>query len=125
MKKAISGNLDLQQAVMRVVEAATERGHRSRRRPAELGGTGSYTREQIGLRRVLLSQGVSGSESWPPGSPLKTSARVSAPASSAIGGALNKIEQPVNLYQYGLSSSWELDLFGRVRRSVEQAKAND
>ena len=29
----------------------------------------------------------------------------------------------MNLFQYGLSASWELDLFGRVRRSVEQARA--
>jgi NodT family efflux transporter outer membrane factor (OMF) lipoprotein len=36
---------------------------------------------------------------------------------------LNQISTPVNLYQYGLDSSWEIDLFGRVRRSVEQARA--
>ncbi len=45
-------------------------------------------------------------------------------AGSAIGGALNKIEQPINLYQYGFDASWELDLFGKVRRSVEQAQAS-
>jgi multidrug efflux system outer membrane protein len=38
--------------------------------------------------------------------------------------ALNKIEQPINLYQYGFDASWELDLFGKVRRSVEQANAS-
>ena len=43
---------------------------------------------------------------------------------SAINGALNQFSQPVNLFQYGLNSSWELDLFGKVRRSVEQAKAS-
>ncbi len=37
--------------------------------------------------------------------------------------ALNKLAAPANLFQYGLDSSWELDLFGRVRRSVEQARA--
>ena len=35
----------------------------------------------------------------------------------------NQLGQPVNLFQYGLNSSWELDLFGRVRRSGEQAGA--
>ena len=29
----------------------------------------------------------------------------------------------MDLFQYGLDASWELDLFGRVRRSVEQARA--
>ncbi len=37
--------------------------------------------------------------------------------------ALDSITGPTNLYQYGLDASWELDLFGRVRRSVEQARA--
>jgi NodT family efflux transporter outer membrane factor (OMF) lipoprotein len=31
---------------------------------------------------------------------------------------------PFNLYQYGFDASWELDLWGRVRRSVEAADAN-
>ena len=47
-------------------------------------------------------------------------------SSTASGGAsrlLNGITQPIDLFQYGLSASWELDLFGRVRRSVEQARA--
>ena len=38
-------------------------------------------------------------------------------------GCSTRSTQPINLYQYGLDASWELDLFGRVRRSVEQAKA--
>jgi outer membrane protein TolC len=37
--------------------------------------------------------------------------------------ALNQLAAPDNLFQYGLDASWELDLFGRVRRSVEQARA--
>ncbi len=37
---------------------------------------------------------------------------------------LNGLSQTINLYQYGLSSSWKLDLFGRVRRSVEAARAS-
>jgi NodT family efflux transporter outer membrane factor (OMF) lipoprotein len=32
---------------------------------------------------------------------------------------------PVNLYDAGLSASYELDLFGRIRRGVEAAKAED
>ena len=60
-----------------------------------------------------------------PGSTLNTvSPGLGTSASSAVNGALNQFSQPVNLFQYGLSSSWELDLFGRVRRSVEQAKAS-
>ena len=111
--KAISGNLDLQQAVLRVVEA--QQGEVSARAAGlpSVNGTGSFMREQLGLRGLLLSQGVYGKINGLGGS-----------ESSTINGALNGLTAPVNLYQYGLSSSWELDLFGRVRRSVEQAKAS-
>ena len=102
--KAIGGNLDLQQAVVRVAEAEqSEASARSAGLPT-VGGNGSYMRDQLGLRGLLLSQG--------------------AGSIPALGGSLDKLTAPVNLYQYGLSSSWELDLFGRVRRSVEQAKAS-
>ena len=58
--KAISGNLDLQQAVLRVVEA--QQGEVSARAAGlpSVSGTGSYMREQLGLRGLLLSQGVPG-----------------------------------------------------------------
>ncbi len=31
---------------------------------------------------------------------------------------------PFNVWQYGFDASWELDLWGRARRSVEAANAN-
>ncbi|HEY0182119.1 MAG TPA: efflux transporter outer membrane subunit [Rhodopila sp.] len=131
MQKAIAGNLDLQQAVYRVVEA--RQGEVSARAAGlpTIGGTGSYMREQLGLRGLLLSQGAYGqlNSLADQSSPLNTigsglgSPGLGSKASNAIGGALNQLDQPVNLYQYGLNASWELDLFGRVRRSEEQAGA--
>ncbi|HEY4041873.1 MAG TPA: efflux transporter outer membrane subunit [Rhodopila sp.] len=108
IEKAISGNLDLQQAVLRVAEA--QQGEVSARAAGlpSVNGNGSYMRDQLGLRGLLLSQGVN----------------KLGGANATLDSALNQFSQPVNLYQYGLSSSWELDLFGRVRRSVEQAKAS-
>ncbi len=106
--KAISGNLDLQQAVVRVAEAQQNQAAAGAAGLPTVGASGSYMREQLGLRGLLLSQG----------------ANQLTGASPAIGNLLNQVGQPTNLYQYGLNSSWELDLFGRVRRSVEQAKAS-
>ena len=127
IQRAISGNLSLQQAVVRIVEAQQgEVSARAAGLPA-VNGSGSYMREQLGLRGLLLSQGVPGEVKslGAPGSTLNTlSPGLGTSASSAVNGALNQFSQPVNLFQYGLSSSWELDLFGRVRRSVEQAKAS-
>jgi NodT family efflux transporter outer membrane factor (OMF) lipoprotein len=125
MQKAIGGNLDLQQAVFRVVEA--RQGEVSARAAGlpTIGGTGSYMREQLGLHGLLLSQGVYGQlNSLADNAALNSvSPGLGKEVGSAVGGALTKFEQPVNLFQYGLNSSWELDLFGKVRRSEEQAAA--
>jgi multidrug efflux system outer membrane protein len=126
-KQAISGNLDLQQAVLRVVEARqNEVAARAAGLPT-LGGTGSYMREQIGAKGVLESTGVTGELNTlaDQNSPLNQySPGLGTKVGSVADSALNKIEQPINLYQYGFDASWELDLFGKVRRSVEQANAS-
>jgi NodT family efflux transporter outer membrane factor (OMF) lipoprotein len=125
--KAIGGNLDLQQAILRVVESRQgEVTARAAGLPT-VNATGSYMREQLGLRGLLLSRGLPGQVNAlaAPGSSLNTfSPGLGTRTSSAINSTLSQLEQPVNLFQYGLSSSWELDLFGRVRRSEEQAKAS-
>ena len=60
IQRAISGNLSLQQAVVRIVEAQQgEVSARAAGLPA-VNGSGSYMREQLGLRGLLLSQGVPG-----------------------------------------------------------------
>lgn len=125
MQQAIAGNLTVQQAVVRVAEAIQgEVAARAAGLPS-IQATGSYMRDQLGLKGLLESQGVGNQlnglansttlNSFSPG--------LGAETAGALGGALNNLSKPVNLYQYGMSASWELDLFGRVRRSVEQAKA--
>ena len=100
---------------MRVVEAQqSEVSARAAGLP-NISGNGSYMREQLGLRGILLSQGAYGQ---------LNSLAGSTAGGSGLTGAIGNLTQPVNLFQYGLNSSWELDLFGRVRRSVEQAKAS-
>jgi NodT family efflux transporter outer membrane factor (OMF) lipoprotein len=125
-KQAISGNIDLQQAVLRVVAVRqSEVAARAAGLPT-LGGTGSYTREQIGAKGILESTGVYGQLNTlaDQNSPLNEySPGLGTKVGSAATNALNPITQPINLYQYGFDASWELDLFGKVRRSVEQAKA--
>ncbi|MEA2728491.1 MAG: hypothetical protein QOF70_2966, partial [Acetobacteraceae bacterium] len=126
MQKAITGNLDLQQAVYRIVEARQGEVNARAAGLPTTNANGSYMREQLGLRGLLLSKGVYGQLNTlaDQSSPLnRISPGLGSTASTAIGGVLNQLEQPVDVYQYGLSSSWELDLFGRVRRSEEQAGA--
>ena len=125
MQRAIAGNLDLQQAVLRVVEARqNEVSARAAGLPT-ISGNGSYMREQLGARGLLLSRGAYGQLNTlaDNASLNRFSPGLGNQLSTAGRNALNQISQPVDLFSYGLSSSWELDLFGRVRRSEEQAGA--
>ena len=126
-EQAISGNLDLQQAVLRVVAVRqNEVAARAAGLPS-LGGSASYMHEQLGAKGILESQGVySGLNSLADqNSQLNQySPGLGTQVSSAANSALGQIVQPVNLFQDGFDASWELDLFGKVRRSVEQANAS-
>jgi multidrug efflux system outer membrane protein len=124
---AIAGNPDLKEAVLRVVEARQSVTTAQAAGLPSVNGTGSYMREQLGLHGILESDGAYKG--------LNALADRSSPInniSPGLGGQLdtagnqllNEATAPVNLYQFGLDASWELDLFGRVRRSVEQAKAS-
>jgi NodT family efflux transporter outer membrane factor (OMF) lipoprotein len=72
-----------------------------------LNGAASYNREQLGLAGILKSRHID----------------VGATASPAEQGLIGSLERPVNIYQLGFDASWELDLFGKVRRAVEAADA--
>lgn len=112
-EKAIKGNLDLQQAVLRVIEARQgEVSARAEGLPT-LGATGSYKRSQLGAKGVLESKGAYD----------QLNSFADKQTSKEVGGLLDQISQPADIYQYGFAVSWELDLFGKVRRSVEQAGA--
>ena len=116
---AVGGNLNLQQALLRVVEARQNIVSARAAGLPTLNGTASYNREQIGAKGILESQGVySDLDSFASGGSSLSKVQ------PGINEALNQLVQPFDLYQLELSSSWELDLFGQVRRSVEQARAN-
>jgi outer membrane protein, multidrug efflux system len=97
------GNLDLQAGLLRIVEARTQvQVARSQGLPS-LSATASYNRDQEGIAGILKAQGFT-----------------STPAEA---GLISAVTSPINLYQLGFDASWELDLFGKVSRSVEAAKA--
>jgi NodT family efflux transporter outer membrane factor (OMF) lipoprotein len=103
------GNLDLKGAYLRIVEARIQVQSARAQGLPHLGASAAYTREQLGLAGILKSKGID---------------TATGPASaSAAQGLISSLEQPVNLYQLGFDASWEIDLFGKVRRSVEAANA--
>ena len=132
VQTAIRDNLDVQQAVLRVIESRQAVVTAVAVGLPHLNGTASYQYDQLGVKGILQSQGVYrqlNQAADQAGQSAGTSPV--AGIAGATGGSngqtttsiLNQFTQPVNLFQYGLSASWELDLFGRVRRSVEQARA--
>jgi NodT family efflux transporter outer membrane factor (OMF) lipoprotein len=127
MNAAIAGNPNLQESLLRVVESHQSVVSAAAAGLPTLSGSTSYMREDLGLKGILASNGAySGLNSLADAnSPVnKYSPGLGNQVSSAGTGLLNQLAAPVNLYQYGLNSSWELDLFGKVRRSVEEAKAS-
>jgi NodT family efflux transporter outer membrane factor (OMF) lipoprotein len=105
-QRAVSGNLDLQVALLRIVSARSQVQVARAQGLPSVSGTASANREQLGLAGILKSRGSSNLTS-----------------SSEASGLISGLEQPVNLFQLGFDASWELDLFGKVARSVESANA--
>ncbi len=104
--QAAAGNLGLKVAYLRILEARIQvQATRAQGLPS-LNANASYSREQLGLAGIAKSKGLD-SGSTPP----------------EIQALVASLEKPVNLYQLGFDASWELDLFGKVRRSVEAADA--
>lgn len=107
-EEASAGNLDLKAAYLRIVEARLDVLAARAQGVPGLNASAAYTREQFGLAGIIKSQG------------LGTSGPT---ASGSAQQLIDALEQPVNLYQVGFDASWEIDLFGKVRRSVEAASA--
>jgi len=127
MQQAIANNPSLRQALLRVVEARQQVVSAAAAGLPTLSGNASYMREQLGVKGILQSKGAYSelNSLADQNSPINTvSPGLGTKIDDTGTGLLDGLAQPVNLYQYGLSSSWELDLFGRVRRSVEQARAS-
>jgi len=106
-ERAAAGNLDLKAAFIRIVEAREQVQSAKAQGLPSLNASASYSREQLGLAGIVKSQHIN----------------EGAAGSSAAAGLISSLESPVNLYQLGFDASWELDLFGKVRRSIEAADA--
>jgi multidrug efflux system outer membrane protein len=106
--RAIAGNISLQQAVLRIAGAREQVTQAQGAWLPSVNASAQMTRQQLGLKGELKSTGIQDK--------LED---ISPEAASAVDSATG----PVNVYQGGFDASWELDLFGGTRRSVEMAKA--
>jgi outer membrane protein, multidrug efflux system len=107
IERAVRANLDLRAAVLRTSEALAQRDIDAAGQWPTLSANASYDRERI-------------SETTPEGSLLGGASRLAA--IPGIGRV--NIPNPFNQAQLGAGASWEPDLFGRLRRTVEAANAS-
>jgi len=103
--RAVEGNLTLQQAVLRIAGARQELAQARGGLFPSLNGSAKVTRQQLGLEGLLIANGATDQ------------------LDSETASQLSSLEQPVTLYQGSFDASWELDLWGKVRRQVELADA--
>lgn len=106
IERALRGNLDLRAAVLRTREALAQRDINAAPLWPTLTANAAIDRERI-------------SESVPEGALLGEVGKVSIPGIGRVS-----IPNPYNQLQLGGAASWEPDLFGRLRRTVEAANAS-
>lgn len=106
--RAIAGNLSLQQAVLRIAGSRQQLNQARGAWFPSVNGKLSAQRQQLGIKGELESNGVYNQADQ---------------VDPEISSALNGLTQPVALYQGSFDASWELDLWGKVRRQVEMADA--
>ncbi|SDE44920.1 efflux transporter outer membrane subunit [Paraburkholderia lycopersici] len=126
IERALKDNPDLRIAVVRIAEAREQTQQAAAQGLPNVRASGSYKREQLGAKGILESAGVYNKVDalGEPNSPINQIAPgAGASVERGAQSALNQLTAPVNLWQLGFDASWELDLFGRVRRSVEAANA--
>ncbi len=115
---AVAQNLDLQIATQRLLEAEAQAQIEGAVLYPSLGGAASYTREGPSKEGIFNAFGSGAAAST-------TASSVASGASTASGGGAfsGASIAPLDLYQYGLQSMYDLDLWGKNRRAVEAAVA--
>jgi NodT family efflux transporter outer membrane factor (OMF) lipoprotein len=103
-------NLDVQVATARLEESRAQLGITGAAQFPTLNANGSYTRQK--------SSNVGEFANAP------TALGANGASGNTAGGLGSRKLNPFDVYQVGFDASWELDLWGKVRRSVESAKAS-
>lgn len=106
IERARNNNLDLRRAMLRVAQSRARREAIAGQRVPTLTASGSH-------RRQRLSEHGTGTR-------LVDAIGVSADRDAII----EVLSEPHGVYQAGFDATWELDLWGRVRRALESADAS-
>jgi NodT family efflux transporter outer membrane factor (OMF) lipoprotein len=124
--RVAAANLNVRLSTIRLAESRSQRQITGADQFPTLQGDGSYTRERLSQKGAISLIGGGASSGGTSFGSMGSSAngvtgRTGAIPSTVTGG---QTIPPFNLWQYGFDASWELDLWGRVRREVESADAS-
>ncbi|MEI6126411.1 MAG: TolC family protein, partial [Pseudomonadota bacterium] len=120
VERAVQSNQDVRIAEARLREARAARDVTAADLWPNLNSSGSYARTHVNTKTS-----TTGSKS--PAAASSTSpaqGQTQATAQAGTAGASKKPSSHVDLFKAGFDATWELDIFGGVRRSVEAAQAN-
>lgn len=138
-KRVAATNFDVQTASLRLAESRASFGVAQANLLPTVDANASYTRQLLAREGVLglfpgagapttaSSHSSSASAGGLANTPLSTTP--GATGANGLAGTqggvpnLGQLYQPFNLYQFGFDTSWEIDLWGRVRRNIESAQA--
>lgn len=105
VQRALDSNLDVRIAALRVAQSRMQRQGLAGKQWPSLNASASYQGERL--------------------SEFGTSTRlVDAIAPANRQALIDILSEPHQVYQAGFDASWELDLWGRVRRTLESADAS-
>lgn len=129
IERAAQSNLDLRRAGARVLEARAQRAITIGGTYPNLDFTGSATKNRLSKNGIPIPTGASGGSAGAASGGLGTASPALArpeTASSSQGGGISSLlsKSELDLYQLGFDASWELDLFGGLRRGVQAASAD-
>ena len=111
LERRVAGeNLDVQAATVRLAESRAQLGVVGAAQFPNFNANGSYTRQKASNLGVF--------------SKAPNALGANGASGSTTGGVSSSVLNAFDVYQVGFDASWEVDLWGRVRRSVESATAS-
>ena len=105
--RARAGNLDLKIAALRVAQSRAQRAIATGERWPGVNASAGYQRRresEYGVTTRLID--------------------ILAPPGQGRDQIIQAVAEPYDVYEAGFDATWEIDLWGRVRRAVESADAN-
>jgi NodT family efflux transporter outer membrane factor (OMF) lipoprotein len=129
VRRAAGGNLDVQAATFRLAQSRAQRGITAADLYPTINGNASYTREKPSSRGAFSAIGGAAGGGAAGGGSGGASAASGATQSNGLGGRQGGVQTSsaipaFDLFQGGFDATWELDLWGRVRRGIEGADAS-